>query len=125
MGRGQLIAESLRRGELVRGIPMRLLGVTRVVPPVERLHQSQPRVWTFVGFEIDDADASRLAEVLAGALEDEPLPWYCSFATADETWIVYRQRIFHYQRGDGAGRADAQAYGRAAGVPEPQLDWGE
>jgi hypothetical protein len=25
----------------------------------------------------------------------------------------------------GAGRAEAQAYGRTLGVPEPQLDWTE
>jgi hypothetical protein len=33
------------------------------------------------------------------------------------------EEVFRYPRGDAAGRARAQAYGRQAGVPEAQLDW--
>jgi hypothetical protein len=35
----------------------------------------------------------------------------------------FRDKVFRYPRGDPAGRAAAQAHGRAVGVPEPQLDW--
>ena len=59
---------------------MRLLGVTRVEPPVENLDASQPRSWTFIGFEVDDADSQRLADVLSEVLQDGP--WYCNFSTA-------------------------------------------
>jgi hypothetical protein len=39
--------------------------------------------------------------------------------------VVFPGRIFCYPRGDKAGRADAQAYGRQLAIPEPQLDWTE
>ena len=124
MARGQLIAESLKIGERFRCRGVRLLGVTRVEPPEERLRADQPRRWTFIGFEMDDELAPAVAEDLAVALDGDG-GWYCNFSTTDEAWVVYRERVFHYPIGDPAGRAEAEAYGRALGVPEPQLDWGE
>ena len=123
MARGQLIAESLKIGERfhVRGV--RLLGAARVEPPEERLRADQPRRWTFIGFEMDDDLAPAVADALAGALDGDG-GWYCNFSTADEAWVVYRGRVFHYAIGDPVGRAEAQEYGRSLGVPEPQLDWG-
>jgi hypothetical protein len=70
----------------------------------------------------------QLAAVVAGELADalaEDGAWYCNFSTAEDAWIVYRGRVFRYPIGDATGRAEAQAYGRAIGIPEPQLDWGE
>ena len=124
MARGQLISESLRVGGRfhVRGV--RLLGATRVEPPAERLRADQPRRWTFIGFEMDDELAPAVADALAEALDDAG-GWYCNFSTADEAWVVFHGRVFHYPIGDAAGRAAAQAHGRTVGVPEVQLDWGE
>ena len=124
MARGQLIAESLEVGERFRVRGVRLLGATRVEPPEERLRADQPRRWTFIGFEMDDELAPAVADALAGALDGDG-GWYCNFSTADETWVVFRGRVFRYPIGDLAGRAEAEAYGRSLGVPEPQLDWGE
>jgi hypothetical protein len=39
--------------------------------------------------------------------------------------VIYPGKVFRYERGDSAGRAEAQAHGRTMGVPEPQLDWSE
>ena len=124
MARGQLIAESLKVGERfhVRGV--RLRGAVGVEPPRERLRADQPRRWTFVGFEMDDELAPAVAGALATSLDSEG-GWYCNFSTANEAWVVFHGRVFRYPIGDAAGRAEAQAYGRSKGVPEPQLDWGE
>jgi hypothetical protein len=124
MARGQLIAESLTVGERFHPRGVRLLGVTRVEPPQERLRADQPRCWTFIGFEMEDELADAVAAALASALDGDG-GWYCNFSTATEAWVVFRGRVFRYPIGDHAGRAEAQAYGRSLGVPEPQLDWGE
>jgi hypothetical protein len=121
VARGQLIGESLRVGASLRGVKIRLLGVTRVEPPVANLAASQPRVWTFIGFEVDDADAPALAATLATVLE--PGPWYCNLLTADEMWVAFAGKVFRYPLGDVEGRSAARAYARLQGVPEPQLDW--
>lgn len=45
------------------------------------------------------------------------------FRTPEETFVVYSGKVFRYRRGDSAGRAEAEAYGRSKGVPENELDW--
>jgi len=122
VGRGQLLGESLKIGASLRGVKLQLLGVTRVEPPVENLDARQPRVWTFIGFEVDDDDAHHLADVLSDVLDGD-LPWYCNFTTADEMWVVFAGAQFHYPLGSSDGRARAVEYARQHGVPEPQLDW--
>jgi hypothetical protein len=124
VARGQLIAESLAVGVPFRVRGVRFLGATRVEPPEDRLRVDQPRTWTFIGFEMEDDLAPAVAEALAGAL-DGTGGWYANFSTAADAWVVYRGRVFHYPIGDAVGRAEAQAHGRALGIPEPQLDWGE
>jgi hypothetical protein len=121
VGRGQLIGESLRVGASLRGLTLRLLGVTRVQPAPEHLDDSQPPVWTFIGFELDDADAPRLADALREVLDDGP--WYCNYSTAEEMWVVFAGHHFHYRRDDAEGRSRARSYARRLGVPEHQIDW--
>ena len=122
VARGQLIAESIRIGASLRGIPMRLLGVTRVVPAEENLSARQPRVWTFIGFEVDDAAAEAVAGALGDVLEEDG-GWYCNFSTAEEMWVVFAGASFRYPLGDAEARAVVVEYARRHGVPEPQLDW--
>jgi hypothetical protein len=49
--------------------------------------------------------------------------WYADLRTGERSFVVYAGRVFAYDRGDAAGRAAAEEYGRARGVPEEQLDW--
>jgi hypothetical protein len=81
----------------------------------------QPTVWTALEFDAADGDADALAAAFADVMAEPG--WYVNFSSASETFVVYHGRAFRYPRGDAAGRAAAQAHGRAAGVPESQLDW--
>jgi hypothetical protein len=119
---GTIIAESLTVGSTLAGIPLTVGEIRRAELPYDP-PAWQPRIWTGIEFAADDSSAqalaSRFAEILA-----EP-GWYVNYSSAAETFVVYRDKIFRYPRGDAAGRAEAQAYGRAHGVPEGQLDWTE
>ena len=68
-----------------------------------------------------DAGGGKLAQAFADVL-DQP-GWYVNFESPAESFVVFPGRIFRYPRGDAAGRAEAQAYGRQLAIPEPQLDW--
>ena len=81
----------------------------------------QPSIWTTIEFEVAENDTERLAAALAEILVQPG--WYASFESATEQFIVFPGRIFHYQRGDEAARAEAASYGRLLGVPDSQLDW--
>ena len=82
-----------------------------------------PSRWTLIEFEIDDHDAPELATALADVLDDNG--WYVDFHSSDETFVVFTGCVFRYRRGDHRGRAEAEAYARARGVPQGQLDWPE
>jgi hypothetical protein len=116
---GTLIAESVRVGSTLQGIPLTVAKVSRA--DLGDVEAGQPRTWTLLEFEAADADADRLANALGEVLDARG--WYCDFHTDDETFIVFAGRIFRYPNHDPAGRAEAAAYGRSVGVPEAQLDW--
>jgi hypothetical protein len=85
---------------------------------------TQPPVWTFLDFEVPEQRADELATTLADALLRED-GWYADFQSDAEHVVVFAGRAFRYRKGDAAAREEVVAYGRAAGTPEHQLDWGE
>jgi hypothetical protein len=120
MLRGAIVAESLRLGAVVEGVPLVVRKLERIDAGVEK----QPPQWTLLWFEADEADADRLAAALAGALEAN-CGWYADFHSDAEVTVVFAGRIFCYHRGDDIERAKVADYARSVGVPEEQLDWSE
>ncbi len=116
---GTLLTESLRIGA-----PLAVPGLR--VTSLERRHvsgtSSQPDVWTFLEFEADSDVAGPLTTALEASLQIEN-GWYADFASDAEHVVIFANRTFRYQRGDPAGRLEAEAYGRSVGVPDDQLDW--
>jgi hypothetical protein len=119
---GYVIGESLRPGTVFEPRGLRLRKVRRV--EIGDASDAQPPVWTLVEWESDGEDVGALAQALAEALEPE-LGWYADFTAGGERVVVFAGKVFRYRRGDGAGRAEAVAYGRSVGTPGHQLDWEE
>ena len=119
---GTLIAEGLRIGAVLEGVPLTVHKLSRADCGDEQA--GQPRTWTFIEFAAPDGSAASLASLLSDVLEPS-LGWYCDFRTPDQTYVVFAGRIFSYARGDRLLRADAENHARSVGVPEDQLDWPE
>jgi hypothetical protein len=119
---GILIAESLLKDVPLEGVTLKVRKVSR--GDVGDLTAGQPLTWTFIEFEVEDHALTDLVEALSRSL-DPVGGWYCDFRTTDETFVVFARRVFRYPRGDREARAEAEVYGRSAGVPEAQLDWPE
>jgi hypothetical protein len=117
---GVLVAESLRVGTELAGIPLQVSRIARVA--VEHPAAGQPPRWTLLDFAADEADAERLAERLADSLAPAG-GWYVNFHTTAEAFVVFAGAVFRYPRRQAEGRRRAMAYARSVGVPEPQLDW--
>jgi hypothetical protein len=49
--------------------------------------------------------------------------WDADLRTEGRTFVVFAGRVFAYEPADAAARAEAEAHGRAHGVPDAQLDW--
>lgn len=120
MLRGAIVAESLRLGAVVEGVPLVVRKLERVDAGVE----GQPSHWTLLWFEAHEADADRLAAALAEALEANG-GWYADFHSDAEVIVVFAGHVFRYRRGDDTERARVANYARSVGVPEEQLDWAE
>jgi hypothetical protein len=117
---GGLIAESLRIGTNLENLTLTVLKISRFRPGDTAA--CQPDIWTLLEFEADEAGADELARTFAAVLDDQP-GWYVNFQSSATSFVVFPGRIFRYPRGDKAGRADAEAYGRQLAIPESQLDW--
>ena len=124
MASGTLIAESLRSGASLRGVRLVVGEITRVAPrdlSAEQRAAGVPTLWTLLRFDVDDADAESLARALAESMHG--FGWYADFHTDAETFVVFAGRVFRYATGDARGRAAAEVYARAHGVPDAQIDW--
>lgn len=117
---GVLVAESLRTGTELTGIPLQITRLARI--EMTSASEDQPRHWTLLDFTAEDSEAPRLADQLADCLSPTG-GWYTDFHTPAETYVVFANKVFRYPRGQAEGRREAQMYGRSAGVPEQQLDW--
>jgi hypothetical protein len=116
---GTLIAESLRIGTSLDGLNLTIRKISRYRVPGAT--PDQPGIWTSLDFTADESQAGELARTFAGVLEQPG--WYVNFESPTESFVMFPGRIFRYPRGDAAGRAAAQEYGRRLAIPEPQLDW--
>jgi len=119
--KGLLVGESLRTGAELN-VALHVEKIWRV--ETASATAGQPSSWTLIQFTAPDAEAERLAAALSGCLSPTG-GWYADFSTDAEKFVVFADRVFRYPQGDTAGQAEAKAYGRSAGVPEPQLDWGD
>ena len=119
---GVLLAESLSKEHPLEGIELQVRKISRF--DAGDVSVGQPLTWTFIEFEAADLVVGDLIETLSRSLNPSG-GWYCDFRTNDETIVVFAGRAFRYPKGDAAGRAEAERYGRSVGVPEAQLDWPE
>jgi hypothetical protein len=117
---GVLLGESLRPDAVLDSIPLTVTKIYRAA--LGMAEAGQPVLWTVLEFEVAGDRATELAGALSRVLADEG-GWYCDFRSAGEVFVVFAGQVFRYPRGDYAGRAAAEAYGRSRGVPEAQLDW--
>jgi hypothetical protein len=117
---GALIAESLSKDNPLDGVVLQVRKISR--GDVGDVSAGQPLTWTVIEFEVDEQVVTDLAESLSRSISASG-GWYCDFRTDDETFVVFAGRVFRYPRGEAQGRAEAEAHGRAVGVPEVQLDW--
>ena len=122
MAKGVLITESLRAGSKLAGFPLTLVSLERQEFAAQD-EGGEAQVRSILEFEVPDAQAQGLADALVEAV-DSP-GWYVDFRTDEMVYLVFPGKVFAYQPGDTAGRAEAVAYARSVGVCEADLDWGE
>ena len=117
--RGGLIAESIRVGTRLDGLPMLITRISRRA--VDNATPDQPNVWTMIEFEVDASHAEQLATALSQVL-NEP-GWYTDVQSESDVFVAFPGRVFRYRRGDRQALAEVQIHARTLGIPDSQLDW--
>jgi hypothetical protein len=85
---GTLLAESLRRDAVLAGVPLNVQRIWR--SNAGDAAAGQPLTWTFIEFEVPEASAGLLAELLSTTLA--PGPWYCDFRNDREIVVTFAGR---------------------------------
>ena len=119
MLKGLLLKESL----IDAGVLNRLCITRTETWNVAQAADNQPNIWTAISFEVDDDEAGAITEELSHALKS-PV-WYVDARQDDWVIVIFPDRVFKYLRSNQTGKAEAQAYARAIGIPASQIDWGD
>lgn len=109
---GTLIAESLRVGAELEGIPLSVTKVCRV-----RV-EDDPELSMLSYFDVAAARTADLAGVLSRVFEDDG-GWYCDFRSDDEVFVVFCDRVCRYRRGDRTARSAVEDYALHGHDPKP------
>ncbi|MDQ0596019.1 hypothetical protein QF037_000364 [Streptomyces canus] len=88
---GVLIAESLRAGAELTGIPLRITKLTRI--EMTDAGDDQPRLWTLLDFAAEEPEAQHLADQLASCLSSTG-GWYTDFHTSSDTFVIFANKVF-------------------------------
>ncbi|NQT62815.1 MAG: hypothetical protein HQ556_07660 [Candidatus Marinimicrobia bacterium] len=80
----------------------------------------QPKEWTAIYVEGADKDLGDLATAISCSILEK---WYANLSNPTIEYVIFRKKIFAYEKGDGETKQKAKMYAKDIGVPEHQLDW--
>lgn len=117
MFKGTIIKESLSKEMLWDSLPLSDFETEAL-----REHApDQPSVWHLAQLNIEDGDVEKTSQELSESLKQGT--WYVDFSDGATVYIVFLGKVFKYPKGNLEKKKEAQAYGRAIGIPERQLNW--
>jgi hypothetical protein len=114
---GILIKESLQNESILDTLSVIDTKVVTIDNPAE----GQSPVWTLISFNVEEGQEDIVAEKLSRVIK--PGRWYIDFKSPTDVLVVFLDKVFHYKRGDAAGKGRAVDYALSIGVPESQLGW--
>ena len=118
--RGVIIEESLADTSVLNDLDIEW---TKIVAVKDRHQTPWTDYWTLHSVSVVGDCARDVAEKLAEVL-DSTHPWYASFRSGVDHYVIFRDKIFHVNdRSDKKQYEAASRYGRSLGIPEYQLDF--
>ncbi len=117
MFKGLIIRESLQDASVLDELTITKEETWDIDEPGE----GQSSVWHVVTVEVESDKMNEVAQTLSHALDEGK--WFVDFSDGQTIVVVFRERVFQYQKGDTATRDEAMVFGRQLGIPEKQLAW--
>lgn len=80
----------------------------------------QPKVWTAIYIKGANKNIADIANIVSNSIFEK---WYANLSNSTTDYVIFRKRIFVYEKGDYDKKQEAKKYGASIGVPDHQLDW--
>lgn len=117
--RGVIIEESLADVSVLDDLDIEW---TKVVAVKDRHNTPWTEYWTMHSVSILGDCARDMAERLAKVM-DNAHPWYASFKSGADHYVVFRDKVFHLNSSDTAQYEEASQYGKSLGIPSDWLNF--
>lgn len=116
---GLILKESLEDVSVLSNDRIRI-SKERIWKVGSRAVEWQPAEWTAIYVEGKDEDIQYCATAISNALLEK---WYANLSNSTTEYVVFRNRIFSYRKGDEEAKEEAKNYAKLMGIPEHQLNW--
>jgi hypothetical protein len=117
--RGVIIEESLAQKDVLQKLSI----LQTQVEVVTEWHQT-PWIhqWTLHTVTVPAVQALEIADELCKSLDSEHA-WYTSFDNGEDYFVIFRNAIFTWRKGDQDAVERVKGYGLRLGIPGYQLDF--
>lgn len=116
---GVIIRESLENPAVLESLSTSNVRQVEIDNPAP----DQSPTWTLIDFQIPDDKVGEISELFASALKSGT--WYIDMNNNQEIYVIFKNKILKYKKGDDGGKNEVKAYARSLGIPESQLGWEE
>ncbi len=117
--KGVIIEESLENKDILKKVKIVSTKIEEVTDEHQTPWLSQ---WTLHTIEIEPEKVDEIARQISKNLEREH-DWYADFNDGENFYVIFRDKIFTYKKGDKEGKQKAVDYGLSLGIPDYQLDF--
>ena len=119
--KGVIIAESLKRTEVLKKIK---IIETKVEKVIEKHRTPWLEQWTLHNVEIPEEKADEIAQEISKSFDySHGSAWYADFKNAQHHYIIYKNKIFKIDRSKPGEYQAATDYGISLGIPDDQVDF--
>lgn len=116
--KGDVIEESLQDNSVLKGLN---IISTRVEKVTEDHKTPWLKQWTLHTIEVQEDEATELAEKLSHKLADNY--WYIDYKDDDTHYIIFPNKVFNVDRHQPEGYKPVVSYGLSLNIPRYQLDF--
>ncbi len=119
--KGVVIEESLENKSILNNIKI----LTTKVQQVTERHQTPWLTkWSLHTVEVPEADAEKVASLISKNLDyNHKSAWYADFNNGKIFYVIFKNKIFKWKKGEKNGPAEARTYGISLGIPKYQVDF--
>jgi hypothetical protein len=118
---GVIIEESLAQKDILQKLS---IVQTRVEAVIDRHQTPWVHQWTIHTVAIPASQILERADELSRSLDPEHgRSWYIDFNNGENYYVIFRNAIFTWRKGDQDAVERVKGYGCRLGIPEYQLDF--